>query len=176
MSENLPAKQQLTPLEVLTNIQRLFVEARLNGMPPMDAGRFAGMSEKSLSCEAYRMDKHPKVRAALNYILQSGKDVEITREWVTEGFKDAIRAAKDSTEMTNALREVGKLHGLYAPEKQITINADASIDDIRQMSDKELMDAGGSVKEDVEDVIDAEFEEILTAVQPLDEEANGEKD
>jgi hypothetical protein len=157
-----------SPLELCTNMQRLFVEGRLNGLPPKAAGAFAGMAEASIHVEAYRMDKHPKVRAAIEYVLTSGKDVEVTREYIVEGFKDAVRASKDATELTNAYRELGKLMGHYAAEKRIDITAEATMDDIRQMSDKELMGASGAgMKEAVGEVIDAEFIELIDICQPL---------
>ena len=174
MNSNLPAeqKQTQTPLEVLTSIQRLYVEGRLNGLPPKEAGRFAGMAEKSLHVEAYRMDKHPKVRAAIEYVLTSGQDVEITREYVTERLKDALNAAKDATELTNAAREMGKLHGLYAPEVKVDVQTEATLEEVRSMTDKQLMelDDDDLGKLETKDAIDAEFEVIVDACKPLAED------
>lgn len=157
-------------LDSLTNMQRLFVDARLAGNPPVVSASLAGMAEASIKVEAYRMDNHPKVKEAIRYILNTRLGQEVTRDTIISGLNDAVMAAKDSTELTNAYRELGKLCGLYAPEKSVHINAEASMEDIRGMTDKQLMEMSkaGQFEALVEEegVIDGDFEEIADACQP----------
>ena len=108
-------------------------------------------------------------------MLASGQDIEVTKTYVLEGFKDAVRAAKDSTELTNAYREMGKMLGHYAPETMVHVTAEATMDDIRQMTDKELMGADGEgvVATEVDEAIEGEFTDLVDACRPLsDDEIN----
>lgn len=50
--------------------------------------------------------------------------IPINRGLVTNMLLDAYEVAESANEMVNAARELGKLHGLYEPEKAMVITAD----------------------------------------------------
>ena len=56
--------------------------------------------------------------------LSRRQRVQINRGLVTNMLLDAYDAAESANEMVNAARELGKLHGLYEPEKSVVINGD----------------------------------------------------
>jgi len=56
--------------------------------------------------------------------LSRRQRVQINRGLVTNMLLDAYDTAESANEMVNAARELGKLHGLYEPEKSVVINGD----------------------------------------------------
>lgn len=56
--------------------------------------------------------------------LSRRQRIQINRGLVTNMLLDAYDTAESANEMVNAARELGKLHGLYEPEKSVVINGD----------------------------------------------------
>lgn len=65
---------------------------------------------------------------------------DINRGLVTNMLLDAYEMADTSSEMVNAAKELGKLHGLYAPEQTVTISGtfEEAQKQISSMSNEEL--------------------------------------
>ncbi len=99
-------------LEGLTEKRRIYVEARLQGMSPKAACMAAGVAPNQIS----NYEGNPDVKAAIakGHAI-SAEHTGLTREKVTAMLMDAYRMAETATEMVMAARELGKLHGLYAP-------------------------------------------------------------
>lgn len=148
------------PYTVLTIIQKRYVEARLQGLNQMSAGRAAGMKFRDDDrSTVYKMEKNPKVRAAIRYLIrESTQSVEdLTKSDVLTGMLDAVEAAATASELVMAWREVGKLLGSYEPEKRILEIHDYSQEELKQLSDKDLLRlAGGKMN----GAVDGEFHEV----------------
>jgi hypothetical protein len=70
---------------------------------------------------------------------------------------DAVNAAATASELVMAWREIGKLLGAYEPERKILEIRDYSPDELKTLSDKDLLElTGGRMQE----AIDGEFEEL----------------
>ena len=126
-------------LDGLTDMQRLYAEARLHGLAPLDAARAAGLSQPSIQCHAY--EKHQKISPIIRMAnSQSMERYQLSRDDVVSGFMDAVNAAGSSTELTQAWREIGKMLGHYAPdtvEHKVTVE-NMTINKIETMSDADL--------------------------------------
>jgi len=137
-------------------LQRRYVEGRLQGLAPMAASRAAGAKA---TCPT-QLEKNPKVQAAIRFcVQQSAGDVTLmTKSDVMVGMLDAVSAAATASELVMAWRELGKLIGAYEPEKKILEIHDYTRDELKTMSDDDLIRlSGGKFKE----AVDAEFHEVL---------------
>ena len=144
------------PYTELTLQQKNYVEARMQGLIPAAAGRAAGVPKTVVTMQ---LEKNPKVRAAIRYLIrESTLNVkDLTKSDVMTGMLDAVEAASTAAELVMAWRELGKLIGAYEPEKKILEIHDYSKDELKELSDKDLLQlAGGRMQ----DVIDGEFEEV----------------
>ena len=87
---------------------------------------------------------HPAIAAVVQeYATQEAPKVSMTRERLTEMLLDTCRNAATAGEQVAAVRELGKLHGLYAPQKlQVdthhTIEAVKRVEDMRTLSVEQL--------------------------------------
>lgn len=103
-------------LSGLSDKQRLYVQARLEGDQPGVAARRAGVKEPSSTWRL--MENNPQIREA----LRKGREISmaatgITRERVTEMLLEAYRNAANATEQIAAAKELGRLHGVYEANK-----------------------------------------------------------
>jgi len=132
------------------------VEAKLQGLSNAAAGRVAGVDQPNVTV----MLRNPKVMAAIRYLVrESTKSVEdLTKSDVLTGMMDAVNAAATAAELVMAWREVGKLLGHYEPERKILEIHDYSKEELRELSDADLLRlAGGTIKEVIDD---AEYVEL----------------
>jgi len=145
------------PYTQLTLLQKRYVEARLQGLNKTAAARAAGSDTPGRTSQG--LEKSPRVRAAIRYLIkESTLNVqELTKSDVLTGMMDAVEAAATAGELVMAWREIGKLLGAYEPERKILEIHDYSQDELKQLSDKDLLNlAGGKMQ----DVVDAEFSEV----------------
>jgi len=146
---------EVNPYTKLTLIQKRYVEARLQGLNQTAANRAAGSGNTSPQA----LERHPKVRAAIRWLIkESTLNVnELTKSDVLTGMMDAVDAAATAGELVMAWREIGKLLGAYEPERKILEIHDYSADELKELSDKDLLElAGGKMQ----DVVDGEYEEV----------------
>jgi len=155
------ALTERNPYTELTVLQRRYVEARMQGLPVGAAGKAAG--EQSMKA-ASMMERSPKVRKAIKFLVRdSMRNVEeLTKSDVMTGMLDAVEAAATASELVLAWRELGKLIGAYEPEKKILEIHDYTRDELKAMTDNDLLRLTGGK---LADTIDAEFEEIRTEAQ-----------
>jgi phage terminase small subunit len=153
-------------LNQLTPKQRIFVERVAEGSSYMAAARAAGYG--SPSSEASKVSKHPKVVAALEALNADVSERMITSKLEVERMMlEAYHNAETAGEQVMAAREIGKLHGHYAPTKTetqhthtgtITHQADA-----RKMSHADLLkiaDDKRQLTRDEPEPIEGEFEVV----------------
>lgn len=158
------------PYTALSLNQKRYVEARLQGLPKYAAARAAGMAESSVPGAVRSWEKSPLVRAAIRYLIkESTKSVEeLTKNDVLQGMMDAVDSAATASELVMAWREVGKLLGSYEPERKILEIHDYTSDELRELSDRDLLKlAGGKMQEVIED---AEFHEVDEKPKEVDQE------
>lgn len=177
----LPSKEASngnTPLDELSDMQFKYLEGRLNGMQPFAAGRYAGMSEKSLRSHTYQTERHPKVQAAAKFVLSNALGGEVTRETVLEGLRDAVSASATGAELTMAWREIGKLIGAYAPDRTEIVVTDMTHDRLKTVSDKELLGMQGSSNAaplELTQELEADFEVLREACEEPKEVQRGDE-
>lgn len=137
----LPVKPQVpSVLEALTPQQRRYVDARVCGMSPTQSCKAAGLPEG----HAAGLEKSPTVQLALKEINERAmSEMTLTRKDVINGFMDAVKAASSSTELVQAWREIGKIIGAYEPQKIAVTHEMLMPEQLRVMSDKQLMIAAG---------------------------------
>lgn len=96
----------------LDDRDRIYVEARLRGMSQVAAA--AGLAPNNAS----RFEQQPHIREALDHGRRiSAIETGIARTRVSDMLLDAYRSATTAAEMVMAARELGRLHGLYAPQR-----------------------------------------------------------
>ena len=133
-------------LDKCTVMQRIFVRQRLIGDSVVASGTAAGL--KRPKKEAYRMAKAPNVVAAIEAGLEDSAETMITdRAAVERMFLEAYNNAETATEQIMAARELGKLHGHYAPTKTETKHEHSGAiehnHDMREISTARLLEAAG---------------------------------
>ena len=139
--------------------QKILVESIFAGLPKAAALARAGYTP---STDVRKMiDDNPNMRNYANYLQeQERKKWSVTREQVTQGMMEAINDAKvleEPNTQINGWRELGRLHGLYAPEeKKVTLSAEKSerLRQIEEASDEALLDMAEAP------VIEGDFEQI----------------
>jgi hypothetical protein len=103
-------------LDELTDQQRVYTEARMHGLAPLEACKAAGY--KHASIQWHSLEKHPKIAPLIKLAVDAPiEKFRISREDVIQGFMDSINAASTSTELTAAWREIAKMQGYYAPDQ-----------------------------------------------------------
>tara|TARA_R110002167_G_scaffold60282_5_gene170449 strand:- start:4547 stop:5101 length:555 start_codon:yes stop_codon:yes gene_type:complete len=171
--------EDLNPVEVLTAPQRLFLEARLQGLNQTQAAKAAGATDEQAKSHGHKYAHNPKIVAAAKWSLAQGVEQEFDRDLVLGGLMDAVESAATSTELTMAWREIGKVIGAYAPERTELIVGDMTPDRLRQLSEKELLglvDQGKQAPEELVHVLDGEFEVLRTACEDPVEIERGHDD
>lgn len=144
-------------LEGLTPQQRRFVDARVCGMNPSQAAKAAGLP----TTHGPGLERSPTVQLAIKEIHEKAMaEMTLTRKDVVNGFLDAVKAASSSTELVQAWREIGKIIGAYEPQKIAVTHEMLLPEQLRVMSDKQLMVAAGLEGM----VFEGEFEELSTAL------------
>lgn len=76
---------------------------------------------------------------------------KITRPLITAMLAEAYDMAESSNEVVAVAKELGKLHGLYEPEKTVTLNVDSGdiTKQLSQMSTEELQRLLGTPTEQI---------------------------
>ena len=127
-------------LQALTEQQRRYVDARVCGMNPSAAATAAGLP----AGHGPGLERSPTVQLALKEINDKAmRKLALSREDVINGMLDAVKAAATSTELVAAWREIGKLIGAYEPQKIAVTHEMLLPEQMRTMSDKQLMVAAG---------------------------------
>lgn len=141
----------------LDDRDRIYVESRLRGMSQVAAAAAAGLAPAS----AKKFEQRPHIKDALEHGRQiSAVETGITRLRISDMLMDAYRSATSAAEMVMAARELGRLHGLYAPQKVELDHTHKlaqvkSEEDIRRLPTAELLKL---VNARGQDVIDGQFE------------------
>jgi hypothetical protein len=150
----------LDPLQMLDSRERIFAEHIANGNTQVNAARAAGFKQPEKL--AYRVLKRPHVARAVKYIAdENRKAAGMDRKKVMAGFLDAIDIAKlqaDGSTMVAGWREVGRMCGLYEPEKKelaVSVTAKRMIEKLETMTTEELFELQAE-----SDAVEAEFEEL----------------
>lgn len=108
-------------------------------MAPELAGKEVGMSKK----DAVALLDDPHVQetlAILKHQVTKFMKIEVTNELLNSMLFEAHASAASSTEKIAAVRELGKMNGLYAPEKrEIDITSVKKVQQLETLSDEELV-------------------------------------
>lgn len=124
----------------------IYMQHRALGVPVLKAAQLAGVTLGY----GKALEKSPKGILLLDrFQRQAAEELEHTRGTVLKALQDAYDIAKlqsDPMAMVAAIREVAKVIGAYAPEKKqldIQVHGAVTINQVRQMSDNELMQLAG---------------------------------
>jgi len=139
--------------------QRVLIQSLFAGLSEPQAKKRAGYGEHA-SVKAMLREFPDMKRYALHLQQEEKKKWAVSREQVTQGIMEAIEDAKHLEEpntQINGWRELGRLHGLYAPEeKKITLSNEKQ-EQLRQLeesSTEDLLDMAGA------QVIEGDFETV----------------
>lgn len=133
------------------------------GMTTREAAYFSGYSYG----QAQRLLKTEKLVEQANALKkQLEHKYEITRDRVVQGMVDAVERAKiygDVKTELNAWKELGKMHGHYAPsEHRIHISKDAARleRELQELPTHKLLELASASGNWQNEAIDAEFTEV----------------
>ena len=139
------AAAAVSPDKPLTAKQKLYAVARARGESVPNAMAAAGYNEQV--SYGYRLDKMPNVQALIRqeqalYAEASQMDRKKVIDMQLEAYELARTMAEPAT-MVSAAREIGKICGLYEPQK-VQINVSGSVQHeihrFEAMSDAELLE------------------------------------
>jgi len=131
----------ITPL---TAQQEQFVLYVLRGFTPPQAAKAAGY--KSHTHSARSLMELDKVQAILSHLRSEELDnIKVTRDKLTIMLFEAHRKSATATEEITAVRELGKMHGLYEPEKVQTQSLHLhKVEQLERLDDAELVKLAGA--------------------------------
>ena len=112
-----------------------------------DSGYAGGHIEQSTGVPRTRVEKLKAPPVAINRALITGMLVE------------AYEIAESANEVVNVAKELGKLHGLYEPEKTVTLNVSSGDinKQLQQMSTEELQRLLGTPSDEI--ILEGEYSE-----------------
>ena len=133
------------PTGRLTVQQERFVFLLVQGMTPKQAARGAGYAENTSPSSILSLKP---VSEAVRWFQQTGRDqVKVNRDKLTMMLFDAHSHAATATEEIAAVRELGKMHGLYESDQQKIkanqVNVEIKVSKYENMTDEELMRIAG---------------------------------
>jgi len=126
---------------LLTPQETRFVTLYAQGIPAGDAALSAGYPSKTAAGALLGSEAIAETITALKMRQIDTLGEIVTRDFVGQMFLEAHKKAATATEEIAAGRELGKLYGLYAPEKgnvevNVTVNR---IEQLESLSDDELL-------------------------------------
>lgn len=144
-------------LKTLSRQKEMFCFHLASGASPAAAGKAVGTPAE----QALDWAKDPQIREVVDGIHSTQVEgVRFTREKLSSMLLQSYYKAATATEEIAAVREIGKLQGLYAPETtELTVNLNNS-KQLENLSDAELAKLAGM---DNPTVIEGDFKEINDA-------------
>lgn len=135
----------------------LYKDGILKGLTKHAAARHAGYSEPHKAVK--RLNKQELLQETIaEEQVQVRAALQITRQDVIEGFKDAIDHARlidEPSTMVRGWEAISKTLGLNAPEqKELKVSIEHRVHRLRQMTDEELLAMSEG------ETIEGEFEEV----------------
>lgn len=147
--------------EGLNDRERIFVEGILRGMSQVASATAAGY--KAPTDSSQDLLKKPRIIAA----IEKGRELSIqatgiTREKLSDMLMSAYMGASTAAEQVMAVRELGKLHGLYAAQKVEVghthkLEAKDAVKQLQSMSSEQLLKLA---RMNQGKIIDGEFTEV----------------
>lgn len=127
----------------LTAQESRFVALYAQGLPPSKAAKAAGYAGDGDAAAAGLMGNEAiaETITALKMRQMDSLGEVVTRDFVGQMFLEAHKKAATATEEVAAARELGKLYGLYAPEKaavEVSVQVNR-IEQLESLSDEELL-------------------------------------
>ncbi len=123
----------------LTTQELTFVKHYVRGMSPSQAAREAGY-HPTHGTELLKKVEIAEACAVMREQVAKHLGVEITRDLISGMLLEAHRKASTATEEIAAARELGKLHGLYEPEKTTQVTKHVhTIQQLEACSDDDLI-------------------------------------
>lgn len=145
---------------MLTEQERTLVVSLARGMTLAQAARLAGYTQTTSAKKALERPHVASALGAMRNSLLASLGNAVTRENLTLMLFEAHRNAATATEQIAAIREIGKMHGLYEPERKVVdAHISGAVQHIRQLDDAELVRLAGLSTSDI-DIEDADYTEV----------------
>lgn len=152
---------------VLSRQEMEFVRGYVQGLAPSRAAVQAGYQE-SMARTLLNKTQIVETIAILREQYAANLGATITRDTVTAMLLDAHKKASTAAEEIMAAKELGKLHGLYAPERHVSISANITrIDQLETMSDEQLAAIGRLSADSVRPLLPRAIEPPSTTPDPI---------
>ena len=142
-----------------TTIRLMDNDRYIHGLPTITRQQqafvhtFAHTFNTALACQSAGINKHMNAKWLKDvdiathldfYQMENEVHVKISRGLLTNMLFDAHRKSATATEEITAIREIGKMHGVYEPEKTVNINANyTKVEQLETLSDDELLAMSG---------------------------------
>lgn len=146
-------------LQRLTSQEVKFVTLITRGLSTSAAGKQVGLTP----AQSRAWLDLPNIRSALSAArdrVEQHIGFAVTRENLTMMLLEAHGKAGTAMEEIAAIKELGKMHGVYEPEKKVVEHQKITrVEQLRNLSDEELTQLA-QLKLDSIDATDAEFTEV----------------
>jgi hypothetical protein len=132
----------LHQLPKLTRQQKAFVHSYSHLHNVQVACQSAGISRST----GHKWLKEKDISENLDFYEQEALvEVKLTRSQLTNMLLESHRKSATAMEEIAAVREIGKMNGLYEPEKTVNVNANyTKVEQLESLSDEELLKMAGS--------------------------------
>jgi len=128
----------------LTSQEKAFCKGVAQGQPPAIVAKTIGLTPQKLWMDWMERKDITHVLALLKHQVDQFMGVEVTRELLNTMLFEAHATSATSMEKIAAVRELGKMNGVYAPEKkEITLQAVTKVEQLESMTDAELVERAG---------------------------------
>lgn len=144
----------------LTRQQEMYVSHRIRLVPHNQARNRAGYSMAG----GYAARENEHIKAVINYFTKQGEEsVKVTRDLLTQMLFEAHSKAGTATEEIAAIRELGKMHGIYEQLDSDNAALVNRVEQLERMNTAQLLEMAGDDRLgdlSPENAIDADFEEV----------------
>ena len=124
----------------LTAQEKAFCKGVAQGQPPAMVAKEVGLTPQKLWMEWMERPEICKTLAVLKHQVDQFMGIEVTKDLLNTMLFEAHATSGTAMEKIAAVRELGKMNGLYAPEKkEITLQAVSKIEQLESMTDEELV-------------------------------------
>jgi len=144
----------------LTTQEKAFCKGVAQGLPPATVAKSIGLTPVKLWIEWMERQDIVETLAILKNQVDQFMGVEVTRDLLNSMLFEAHATADCSNAKIASIREIGKMNGLYEPDKlQIDKTTVTKIEHLEALSDEELL-RRANINVALKNSEDAVFEEI----------------
>ena len=128
----------------LSSQEKAFCKGVAQGQPPAMVAKNLGIKPKNKWIELMEREDILEMLGVLKHQVDQFMGITVTKDLLNTMLFEAHATSATAMEKITAIRELGKMNGVYAPEvKEITLTAVSKVEQLESMTDAELCERAG---------------------------------